>query len=112
MNAVKGMLLNLNAHLRLKGKVFRNHLKQTIHLKSSHRYFTQVQCQMAVSKPNKCFFCVWTGQGMPFVEIIEFGSTLWNQVNKIWFYSINSMSPRSFLVYVQYIIARNVKICI
>ena len=53
-----------------------------IHLKTWHRYFTQVQCQMAVSKTKKCFFCVLTGQGMPFVEIIEFDCTLWNEVEQ------------------------------
>ena len=56
---------------KIKGKSVDESFKETdfleerdgaIHLKTAHRYFTQVQCQMAVSKTSKCFFCVWTGQ--------------------------------------------------
>ena len=54
----------------------------TIHLKTSHRYYSQVQCQMAVAKANKCFFCVWTGQGLLFVESISFDDTMWREAEQ------------------------------
>lgn len=43
---------------------------------------------MAVSKTRRCFFCVWTGNGNPFVELIEFNETFWQEVeqNLVLFY--------------------------
>ena len=76
---------------KIKGKNVNESFKETdflgesdgeIHLKTSHKYFTQIQCQMAVSKATRCFFCVWTGQGMPFVEIIKFDGSFWNEVEQ------------------------------
>ena len=70
-------------HDTFKETNFLEDFNGVLHLKTSHKYFTQIQCQMAVTKTKKCYFCVWTGYGMPFIETVEFDQPFWDEVEQI-----------------------------
>ena len=84
-------VLELKCPYKIKGQNIIESFKETdfleacngeIHLKTSHKYFTQIQCQMAVLKMKNCFFSVWTGQGTPFTELIKFDGTFWHEIEQ------------------------------
>ena len=91
VNVVEKSVVEFKCPYKIKGKSVIDAFKETdfleerdgtIHLKTSHRYYSQVQCQMAVAKANKCFFCVWTGHGLLFVESIAFDDTMWREAEQ------------------------------
>ena len=45
-------------------------MARKIHLKDTHKYYTQCQLQMHVTKVQKCFFVVWTSHRVLIDEII------------------------------------------
>ena len=45
----------------------------------NHKYYTQVQVQMAVTKIKKSVFMIWTPHGH-FLEEIDFDSELWDNL--------------------------------
>ena len=49
-------------------------------MKKSHRYYSQIQGQLAISGCNKAYFVVWTTVGEPFVEIIQYDKKYWQTV--------------------------------
>ena len=51
---------------------------ELIRLKESHKYYTQVQSQMAVTNTKACFFVVWCPNGKPHIEKIQFNTKHWD----------------------------------
>ena len=51
-----------------------------IKLKQSHKYFFQVQGQMAVTGHHATYFVVWTLKGQPLIEKIPFNQHLWQDI--------------------------------
>ena len=51
-----------------------------IQLKHSHKYFTQIQSQMAITGSNQCFFVVWSPIGVPFIERVAFDNKHWSTI--------------------------------
>ena len=62
-------------------------------LKQQHQYFTQVQCEMALTKRSLCYFFAYTQKGYH-LETIRFNATYWCRLeeNLTWFYN-NCLSP-------------------
>ena len=54
-------------------------VEQKVCLKDTHRYFTQVQGQLAVTGLPWCDFVVWTGPGRMSCERIFFDEALWKE---------------------------------
>ena len=48
-----------------------------IQLKRSHKYYTQIQSQMAITGSSQCFFVVWSPIGAPFIERVSFDEKHW-----------------------------------
>lgn len=61
-----------------------------IKLKTTHKYYTQVQGQMAAYNCSKAFFVVWTPVGSPHIELIKFEVRFWDEVyrNLILFFKL------------------------
>ena len=53
--------------------------KDEIKLNRSHKYYTQVVSQMALTEADECFFVVWTSK-LLLVEIIKFDLNHWSRV--------------------------------
>ena len=51
-----------------------------IMLKRSHKYYTQVQAQLALTKCKKGYFVVWTTVGDPLIETVAFDNDHWRKV--------------------------------
>ena len=51
-----------------------------IQLKQSHKYFFQVQGQMAVTGHHTSYFVVWTLKGQPLIVKIAFNQHLWQDI--------------------------------
>ncbi|XP_038047625.1 uncharacterized protein LOC119721730 [Patiria miniata] len=51
-------------------------------LKRNHTYFYQIQAQIAVTDTKFGYFCVWTGNGPTFVEVIEAAPEWWKKVEQ------------------------------
>ncbi|XP_022792263.1 uncharacterized protein LOC111331423 [Stylophora pistillata] len=51
-----------------------------LQLKRSHKYFFQVQGQMALTGLQTTYFVVWTLKGQPLVEKIDFDINLWKDI--------------------------------
>ena len=51
-----------------------------LQLKRSHKYYTQINGQMAITGITQSYFVVWTTQGPPFIEKIYFDKSLWDKV--------------------------------
>lgn len=49
-------------------------------LKTTHKYYTQIQGQMKANKIYKSFFVVWTPVGLPFIDIVDFDEAHWDGV--------------------------------
>ena len=73
-------VIEFKCPFKIRGKTVHEAYKETdfmeevngaLHLKTTHKYFTQIQCQMGISKTKTCYFCVWTGEGIPFIESIK-----------------------------------------
>lgn len=61
-----------------------------LRLKQTHKYYTQVQGQMAANKCRYTFFVVWTPVESPHIELIEFDEAYWNEIygNLILFFKL------------------------
>ena len=53
---------------------------ESICLKTSHKYYTQVQGQLALAKCKQAYFVVWTRIGEPMIEKIKFNQSHWKKV--------------------------------
>ena len=54
----------------------------TINLKRNHRYFAQIQGQMAIAKVKRGYFTVWTTIGQPLVSEIQFDYNFWSTLQE------------------------------
>ena len=59
---------------------FLENVSGEIQLKKSHRYYSQVIGQMAITGIKSFFFVVWTTNGSPLVQKIPFNPEHWLQI--------------------------------
>ncbi len=53
-----------------------------IHLKTEHKYFSQVTAQIALLKASFGYFVVWTPKGDPFIEKIPLQQQHWEEMER------------------------------
>ena len=49
-------------------------------LNPSHKYYTQIQGQMALVGCSHGYFVVWTTKGLPFIEKVMFDYDFWKTI--------------------------------
>lgn len=49
-------------------------------LKTTHKYYTQIQGQMKAYNMSKCFFVVWSPIGLPFIDVVDLDEGHWDEV--------------------------------
>ncbi|KAJ8974527.1 hypothetical protein NQ317_004592 [Molorchus minor] len=70
-----------------------------IKLKKTHNYYYQVQGQLAITKANKCYFIIYSGdQNNLFVEEIPRNDLFWqNILAKLTQFYVNCIAPQIIL---------------